>query len=42
MEQLASMVLNGEGAKLVGMSCDQQEIQAFIDNVPAYMVRIAF
>lgn len=40
MEQLASLVLNGQGAKLVGMVCNQSEIQAFLDNVPAYMNKI--
>lgn len=39
MEQLAALVLNGEGAQLVGMDSKQPEIQAFLDNVPAYMVR---
>lgn len=38
MEQLAALVLNGEGAQLVGMDSKQPEIQAFLDNVPAYMV----
>lgn len=39
MEQLASLVLNGEGRKLIALQSDQPEIQAFLDNVPAYMVR---
>lgn len=38
MEQLAMLVLNGEGKKLIGKSTTQPDIQAFIDNVPAYMV----
>lgn len=38
MEQLAALVLNGDGQKLIGMKSDQPEIQAFLDNVPAYMV----
>lgn len=38
MEQLAGLVLNGEGTQLVGMESKQPEIQAFLDNVPAYMV----
>lgn len=38
MEQLAALVLNGEGTQLVGMESKQPEIQAFLDNVPAYMV----
>lgn len=40
MEQLASLVLNGEGRRLVGRQSDDPELQAFIDNVPAYMVCI--
>lgn len=40
MEQLAALVLNGHGTKLVGMITDQAEIQAFLDNVPAYMVKL--
>lgn len=39
MEQLAEMVLNGDGQFLVGTKSDQPEIQAFLDNVPVYMVR---
>lgn len=38
MEQLAEMVLNGDGQFLVGTKSDQPEIQAFLDNVPVYMV----
>lgn len=38
MEQLATMVLNGDGQYLIGAKSSQPEIQAFIDNVPAYMV----
>lgn len=38
MEQLAEMVLNGDGHFLVGTKSDQPEIQAFLDNVPVYMV----
>lgn len=38
MEQLAVMVLNGDGQYLIGTNAAQPEIQAFIDNVPAYMV----
>lgn len=41
MEQLAALVLNGDGAQLVGMEAKQPEIQAFLDNVPAYMVGCA-
>ena len=40
MEQLAQAVLNGEGKKLIGRGTNQTDIQAFIDNVPTYMVRI--
>lgn len=44
MEQLAALVLNGEGRRLVGRQSNNPELQAFIDNVPAYMVfyRIRF
>lgn len=42
MEQLAAMVLNGDGQYLIGAKSSQPEIQAFIDNVPAYMVRALF
>lgn len=38
MEQLAALVLNGEGRRLVGRQTGNPELQAFIDNVPAYMV----
>ena len=38
MEQLALLVLNGEGKQLIGMKTTQPDIQAFIDNVPVYMV----
>lgn len=39
MEQLATLVLNGEGRRLVGRQCGNPELQAFIDHVPTYMVR---
>lgn len=39
MEQLAALVLNGEGRRLVGRQSGNPELQAFIDNVPTYMVR---
>lgn len=42
MEQLAALVLNGEGQKLIGLTAPLPEIQAFLDNVPAYMVTILF
>jgi hypothetical protein len=38
MEQLAMMVLNGQGEKLIGKNTSQPDIQAFIDNIPTYMV----
>lgn len=41
MEQLAALVLNGEGRRLVGRQSGNPELQAFIDNVPAYMVPYA-
>ncbi|KAK1120949.1 hypothetical protein K0M31_010733 [Melipona bicolor] len=40
MEQLASLVLNGEGRRLVGRHSKNQELQAFIDRVPSYMGKI--
>ncbi|KYN04239.1 Arginine kinase [Cyphomyrmex costatus] len=40
MEQLATLVLNGEGRRLVGRQCGNPELQAFIDNVPTYMGKI--
>lgn len=39
MEQLATLVLNGEGKQLIGKTSNQPDIQAFLDNVPIYMVR---
>lgn len=41
MEQLAALVLNGHGDKLVGESSDNPELQAFLDNVPVYMVTLS-
>ncbi|XP_070506432.1 uncharacterized protein [Chironomus tepperi] len=40
MEQLAILVLNGDGNKLVGKTTTQPDIQAFLDNVPIYMGKI--
>ncbi|XP_033220380.1 uncharacterized protein LOC117174999 isoform X2 [Belonocnema kinseyi] len=40
MEQLAELVLNGEGRRLVGRHSSNPELQSFIDNVPAYMGKI--
>lgn len=39
MEQLAAVVLNGEGDRLVGQQSDNVELQSFLDNVPVYMVQ---
>jgi hypothetical protein len=38
MEQLANLVLNGEGHRLMGQTSDDPELQGFLNNVPAYMV----
>ncbi|CAH1977106.1 unnamed protein product [Acanthoscelides obtectus] len=40
MEQLAALVLKGEGKKLVGQTSDNPELQSFLDNVPVYMGKI--
>ncbi|KAL7031544.1 hypothetical protein ACKWTF_007045 [Chironomus riparius] len=40
MEQLAILVLNGDGNKLIGKTTTQPDIQAFLDNVPIYMGKI--
>ncbi|KAF5306989.1 hypothetical protein FQR65_LT07212 [Abscondita terminalis] len=40
MEQLAALVLNGDGDKLVGYRSENPELQAFLDNVPTYMSKI--
>lgn len=40
MEMLAALVLNGEGARLVGRQSRNSELQAFLDNVPTYMVSV--
>ncbi|XP_076640102.1 uncharacterized protein LOC143351908 isoform X2 [Colletes latitarsis] len=40
MEQLATLVLNGEGRRLVGRRSGHPELQAFIDRVPSYMGKI--
>jgi hypothetical protein len=37
MEQLANLVLNGEGHRLMGQNSDDPELQGFLNNVPAYM-----
>lgn len=41
MEQLAAVVLNGEGERLVGQQSDNPELQSFLENVPIYMVTVA-
>ncbi|XP_017475922.1 PREDICTED: uncharacterized protein LOC108366126 isoform X2 [Rhagoletis zephyria] len=40
MEQLAQIVLNGDGNKLVNMQSQNPDIQAFLSNVPSYMSKI--
>ncbi|XP_026300640.1 uncharacterized protein LOC551249 isoform X1 [Apis mellifera] len=40
MEQLATLVLNGEGRRLVGRHSGNTELQTFIDRVPSYMGKI--
>ncbi|XP_043787495.1 uncharacterized protein LOC122712158 isoform X2 [Apis laboriosa] len=40
MEQLAALVLNGEGRRLVGRHSGNTELQTFIDRVPSYMGKI--
>ncbi|KAG5888058.1 hypothetical protein JTB14_032865 [Gonioctena quinquepunctata] len=40
MEQLAALVLNGEGERLVGMTSDNPELHSFLENVPLYMSKI--
>ncbi|CAH0691752.1 unnamed protein product [Spodoptera exigua] len=37
MEMLATLVLNGEGSRLIGRHSRNSELQAFLDNVPTYM-----
>lgn len=39
MEMLATLVLNGEGSRLIGRRSQNTELQAFLENVPSYMVR---
>lgn len=38
LEQLAEIVLNGDGGRLMGLTSPEPEIQAFLNNVPTYMV----
>ncbi|CAH2234513.1 jg1654 [Pararge aegeria aegeria] len=40
MEMLATLVLNGEGSRLIGRRSGNVELQAFLDNVPNYMEKI--
>ncbi|VVC92146.1 unnamed protein product [Leptidea sinapis] len=40
MEMLATLVLNGEGSRLIGRYSDNSELQAFLENVPTYMHKI--
>ncbi|XP_055544686.1 uncharacterized protein LOC129729856 isoform X8 [Wyeomyia smithii] len=40
MEQLAVIVLDGKGSKLLGYRSELPEIQAFLENVPSYMNKI--
>ncbi|XP_049873581.1 uncharacterized protein LOC126372085 [Pectinophora gossypiella] len=40
MEMLATLVLNGEGSRLVGRRAANAELQSFLDNVPTYMQKI--
>ncbi|XP_051860133.1 uncharacterized protein LOC117570110 isoform X1 [Drosophila albomicans] len=40
MEQLAEIVLNGEGGRLLSLKSKEPEIQAFLNNVPSYMEKI--
>lgn len=42
MEMLATLVLNGEGSRLIGRHSRNSELQAFLDNVPTYMVKFGF
>ncbi|CAK1580106.1 unnamed protein product [Parnassius mnemosyne] len=40
MEMLATLVLNGEGSRLIGRRSQNAELQAFLENVPTYMQKI--
>uniref|UniRef100_A0A2A4IUQ4 Arginine kinase n=1 Tax=Heliothis virescens TaxID=7102 RepID=A0A2A4IUQ4_HELVI len=40
MEMLATLVLNGEGSRLIGRNSRNSELQSFLDNVPTYMQKI--
>ncbi|XP_046994004.1 uncharacterized protein LOC124606083 [Schistocerca americana] len=41
VDQLAAMVLSGDGGRLAGLRAHHPDVQAFLDNVPAYMEKIA-
>lgn len=38
MEQMAALVLNGKGEKLLKQKSENPELQSFLENVPVYMV----
>ncbi|XP_045516917.1 uncharacterized protein LOC123709556 [Pieris brassicae] len=40
LEMLATLVLNGEGSRLIGRYSENLELQAFLENVPSYMHKI--
>ncbi|XP_030388519.1 uncharacterized protein LOC115634764 [Scaptodrosophila lebanonensis] len=40
LEQLAQIVLNGDGGRLLGLQTKEPEVQAFLNNVPSYMEKI--
>lgn len=40
VEALATMVLNGEGDKLLGKNSTKAEVQVFLENLPSYLVII--
>lgn len=38
LEQMAAMVLSGQGDRLQGFTSDDPDVQTFLNNVPAYIV----
>lgn len=38
IEQLAALVLSGEGESLARQRSDQPDVQMFLNNIPIYMV----
>ncbi|KAK6617920.1 hypothetical protein RUM43_014149 [Polyplax serrata] len=40
MEALASLVLNGQGEKLLGKTSGNAEVQTFLENLPSYLEKI--